>query len=708
MTYLESGTRWMEKQEAHSLRRALEDMDDLAAERQLYAAAQSEAADLVWQHQHPHLPYANPDLVGGGGGRSGAGTPVPVPASTDYRAHLRKGSYQRNFSQSSSGSSVAGGVAGGRRTVSGGSHSSTDSDAAPVRAASPPLQPEIKSSKRLSSGKGYDALAHAVAADIKQAHRRISSGSKRILSGEKRPFMNPNDRIWEDPQEGGGGGGLAAAAPKLPPPVVSEPQVVKDPAVRLPAHIRKNPFARVRMQHETTAATGPGRSHSAPILPPSSKFAALPAPGSVAPKLDRVEIQRNPPSQSRNPGYVSNAATPPRTPSHPDADEMTTPTKDGKEIRGDDIRAATSKSRKDYSPKLPRPTMVSDRPGRPIVSFQQRREVVMEEVRAAAPPVPTINLPDDGQVAQPPPPTIVLPDERPGSVMTSCRSEPPTPAINVEPPSIAINGVDAPSINVSGPDPPSITLNDNATPAAPRPLPTHAHRVQKSSLHYTPSLRSSGALCAHCALPIAGRVLSAAGERFHPGCFICHACGTNLECVAFYPEPEGPRTARLDRIRARQLGLPPPAPASPSTDPTAPPPTASEDDDDDTTALRFYCHLDFHERFSPRCKTCKTPIESGEVVIACGAAFHPGHFFCAQCGDPFDAATPFVEREGYAWCVGCHTHRASPRCAGCRKPVVDEVVVAALGKSWHAGCFVCSVSFFSLFPFFLSPSIHPY
>jgi hypothetical protein len=36
--------------------------------------------------------------------------------------------------------------------------------------------------------------------------------------------------------------------------------------------------------------------------------------------------------------------------------------------------------------------------------------------------------------------------------------------------------------------------------------------------------------------------------------------------------------------------------------------------------------------FSPRCKSCKTPIE-GEVVVACGAEWHVGHFFCAECGD---------------------------------------------------------------------------
>ena len=111
---------------------------------------------------------------------------------------------------------------------------------------------------------------------------------------------------------------------------------------------------------------------------------------------------------------------------------------------------------------------------------------------------------------------------------------------------------------------------------------------------------------------------------------------------------------------------------------------------DGDEALRFYCHLDFHELFSPRCKSCKTPIE-GEVIVACGAEWHQGHFFCAQCGDPFDSTTPFVEKDGYAWCVGCHTNRYSSKCRKCKKPVTDTVV-KALGYDWHADCFVCTVS----------------
>lgn len=48
-----------------------------------------------------------------------------------------------------------------------------------------------------------------------------------------------------------------------------------------------------------------------------------------------------------------------------------------------------------------------------------------------------------------------------------------------------------------------------------------------------------------------------------------------------------------------------------------------------------------------------------------------------------------MEKDGYAWCVSCHTRRTASRCAGCKKPVVDNVAISALDAHWHADCFVC-------------------
>ncbi|KAF7185007.1 LIM domain-containing protein C4F6.12 [Pseudocercospora fuligena] len=768
--YIENGTTWMQKQESKSLRQALQDMD-LREEQKMHAAARDEAAELVWKHQNPEAadgPYRNPDLK-------------------DYRSHLRKGSYSRTFSQGSG--------SGSQRSASDGSQSSNpasgDGSASieprkyviPRKVSPPSNEVSVPKKRRESNGKSYDQIASSVAQDIAVAHRRVSSGSKRapirIMSGEKKKFMHPDDRIWEDPEEG------QSPAKSKAPTIIQEERresVPAAPSQHVPSYIRKNPFARVRAHVDRME-----RSNSAPTLQT--------LPGARSPRHDRVEIHRNPPSQSRNALYTSNEPlslppTPPRDTGHDAEDEIApkrTPTKNGIEIRGDDIRSATSKSRRDYSPALPRPTVVSDKPGRPIVSFKEDwklKEIMMEEQQSIAPlprsdptaepfrvgravedetnslhradslpaplkigrpgssssrtppespskdprpqvsphespskpasprplpespsRIPKINVdevpkwkasprssaPSSSSSNAPPPPipTICAPDDPPVPSISlpeePAAASPTVPVINVDVPEVSINGASSSS-------PPRSRIpqrplpSAGSAPAPGRPLPRHANTTpvlaMKSTPHMTPSIRQSGALCAHCALPIAGRILSAAGERFHPGCFVCHHCETNLECVAFYPEPDKQRSARVERIHARQHGLPIPIPED-----ATPEDLERWEAEDGDESLRFYCHLDFHEMFSPRCKSCKTPIE-GEVIVACGAEWHAGHFFCAQCGDPFDSTTPFVEKDGYAWCVGCHTNRYSSKCRKCKKPVTD-VVVKALGSDWHANCFVC-------------------
>ncbi|KAM3418829.1 hypothetical protein BST61_g4793 [Cercospora zeina] len=668
--YMENGLRWMEKQEIRSLRQALDDMD-LDEERKVHLSAQEEAAELVWKHQNPEAaggPFINPDL------------------KRDYKSHLRKGSYHRSLSQDAFTSA-------GSRSASEGSQASVADEiighpkglrtAPGPRRVSPPTGEVSVQKRRVSSGKSYDRnqLAEVVAKDIAVAHRRVSSGSKRIMSGEKKKFMDPNDRIWEDPEEG-------ESPQKQQNTLQSMAKDKRSSATSpVPSYVRKNPFARVRAQYEKNLE----RSNSAPTL---QTLGSAPVP-----RHDRIEIQRNPPSQSRNAFYTSNEVVLPPTPPTElphEADEVApkgSPTKEGKEIRSGDIRAATSKSRSAYSPNLPRPTMVSDKPGRPIVSFEKDykpKEIVMEEQHVDALPG-ACNNSDPVQKGNFEPTTKSVPSQYRNSpfarnsagdhwqrssqasrlparstdappIPTICAPDDPhVPTINIDPETPSINARESPSN--------SPTRSSRMPPKAGeamgsnRPPPRHANTMpigrNKSSPHYTPSTRQSGALCAHCALPIAGRILSAAGERFHPGCFVCHQCTTNLELVAFYPEPEKQRSARLE----------------------------DADSQDAEATLRFYCHLDFHELFSPRCKSCKTPIE-GEVIVACGAEWHVGHFFCAQCGDPFDSSMPFVEKDGYAWCVGCHTNRYSSKCRKCRKPVT-EVVVKALGSDWHSNCFTC-------------------
>lgn len=309
---------------------------------------------------------------------------------------------------------------------------------------------------------------------------------------------------------------------------------------------------------------------------------------------------------------------------------------------------------------------------------------------ASAPSIPTISVSETPSVSA----------SRPANIRGHSVN---VPSIGISPPipSISVIEMSAPSrrrpANLPSVSAPAVpTINVNGQGGSTRPLPDPKNHSSKpfgrpgattTRPHWTPTNVRTGALCTQCALPIAGRIVSAAGSRFHPECFACYQCGEHLECVAFYPEPQEKLAERIARIHARQRGedlafLP--------THPTPDDMARLEHQDGTDESQRFFCHLDFHEMFSPRCKSCKTPIE-GEVIVACGAEWHAGHFFCAQCGDPFDSSTPFVEKDGYAWCVNCHTHRYSTKCKKCRKPVTDTVV-KALGAEWHVGCFCCVVS----------------
>ena len=651
-TYRESGQRWMEKQEARSLREALEDMD-LRAEENIHVAAQDEASELVWKHRNPYVPYKNPD------------------ARYNHKSHLQKGSYARSQTTSKSAESVSASdtSARGKQSVkdhlnSGRSGSSQDSNVSVKQEAA--STDAIQESENIGHAlwdppqkKAYLNLTLPVS--LKNSDRPQSSGSKsRTVSGGH--FSNPNDQIYEEPEE-----------------IMNEIQTKQDDRPSAP------------LQEKARNAISKLPTPSRPFV----RSTTLPDEGSR--KLSRFDIHNNPPSQSRNPSYVQNnlPPTPPDSVDTSDSEILSSNPnqKDGVEIRSEDIRAATSMRMRDRSPKLPSPTVVSDRPGRPIVSFDQNwkpREVNLKQehsihksspsrggshpIESSKPPFPvsaksapliaTINLPDqpsiqvNDEIINPSTDILVSNFSIPSSIPSICVEEPPSTTRPL----------------------PTPTTKSGSKPLS-RPLPNHSSTapVSSSTAHWSPlhNVHRATAQCAACALPIAGRIVSASSQRFHPHCFTCHHCAALLEHVAFYPEPSTSRDARLARIDARTSGI------------EVPDEDGKTCEDDGDAGLRFFCHLDFHEHFSPRCRNCKTPIE-GEVILACGGEWHVGHFFCAECGDPFDATTPFVEREGYAWCVECHTRRFSGKCKGCRKPIVD-LVVRALGGEWHEGCFCCKV-----------------
>ncbi|KAL7314760.1 hypothetical protein PS15m_006289 [Mucor circinelloides] len=170
---------------------------------------------------------------------------------------------------------------------------------------------------------------------------------------------------------------------------------------------------------------------------------------------------------------------------------------------------------------------------------------------------------------------------------------------------------------------------------------THTHHTRqkkKSSLYNSMYF---GIRCGGCEEPLSGQAITTSGKHWHPRCFKCQACHQNLEHIAFYEKDSLP-----------------------------------------------YCALDYHELFSPRCDFCKTPIEE-HSISALGKTYHAGHFFCRECGKPFDEETNFLEHGGHAYCEADYYKQFGKACKGCEETITGDFLVA-LGGEWHKECFVCA------------------
>lgn len=657
-SYMERGQRWMEREEASSLRDAMEEMDfresrkntpapDAAIEddeTRLYNAALNEAAELVWEHQHGVKPR-------------------PPDGAYLYRPHLRKDSYAHARAATVTGGGSTGANNSNRNSYSevhSQSSTSSEGDNSPKRNDSP--EEAARSEESPTKSKSYGSVGGRFTGG-----RR--SSMKRNISGEvERPFSG--DQIWEEPEAQSGEASTPTTSPQKDSPVSLKSKPLNA--------ARRNPFQRFQGESSPTK------------------------------RLDRVEIHRNPPTRSRNAQYQVNAPAAAAQPL-PDGQRL-----NGVEIRGQDIREATSMRLKDRSSKLPEPTAVSDSPGRPIVSFDANWKAPEESSSTdASSDRPNSSTPASNRFrsqsqAQPQSttqnptrpvdiPSIVVaedPSPRPraqtsASVPSISIAEPeetskrPTPTINI--PSIAVDGAPEPR------KVPSISTPKDSPVRGSRPLPTPGSRGPRG--HWSPAPAPgaaaaaaaaggrTGTLCNQCERPIEGKFVALAGssERFHPHCFRCYTCNTRLEAMEISPEPDASRAERLERIRRRAAG---------EILDEKPGMTMAEDGD---ARLRFYCHLDWHELFAPRCKHCKTPI-LGEHIVALGAHWHYGHFFCAECGDPFEHGMTHIEKDGYAWCINCQTKRTerrAPKCKMCKTAVIGQYI-KALGGEWHEHCFRCA------------------
>lgn len=245
--------------------------------------------------------------------------------------------------------------------------------------------------------------------------------------------------------------------------------------------------------------------------------------------------------------------------------------------------------------------------------------------------------------------------------------------------SVVDDGSPGPRISVSEPDNvPSISINVGGVdddrrngPAINVNLggPSVSANGGRKSVAELPTIRRDGGLsCGGCGGMIVGRVVSAMGAKWHPGCFRCCVCNELLENLSSY-EMDG----------------------------------------------RSFCHLDYHETYAPKCYHCNTAIADERFITLDDPelgtrTYHEQHFFCAECGDPFlppssvsgnrsfagdgafeDADVGFTVYKGHPYCENCHVRLRMPKCKKCKKSIRDGTrAVEALGGKWCWECFVCT------------------
>ncbi|KAI9470885.1 MAG: hypothetical protein EXX96DRAFT_586086 [Benjaminiella poitrasii] len=250
---------------------------------------------------------------------------------------------------------------------------------------------------------------------------------------------------------------------------------------------------------------------------------------------------------------------------------------------------------------------------------------------------------DEDISSDPPPASSITQKPLPTHTCHTIPSTGPTDATKTDLPCIPV--ISAPDYSDE-----SEKANDDMMP----PIPTicapggfsddeeeSAAKPQKSKLNQLFDSFYFGIRCAGCDEPLSGQAITTSGKHWHTYCFKCQTCHQNLEHIAFYEKDSLP-----------------------------------------------YCALDYHELFSPRCDYCKTPIEE-HSISALGKTYHPGHFFCRECGKPFDEEANFLEHDGHAYCEKDYYKQFGKSCKGCEEIITGDFLVA-LGGEWHKECFVCA------------------
>lgn len=191
-------------------------------------------------------------------------------------------------------------------------------------------------------------------------------------------------------------------------------------------------------------------------------------------------------------------------------------------------------------------------------------------------------------------------------------------------------------MNFHGPGFNNIERNNESSP---QPIQMATKFGDKDIIHRGPP-------CAKCGDMIIGQILNAIGRTYHPEHFVCACCSQPFDQGKFIIHEGEP-----------------------------------------------YCHVDYYELFSNKCKTCNEPIKDKFITVE-DYHFHPEHFVCETCGKLLPGMKYKVhEKTKCILCVDCYVKRiqlsdVERYCAKCKRLIEGEYIILK-GQFFHAEHFRC-------------------
>lgn len=210
--------------------------------------------------------------------------------------------------------------------------------------------------------------------------------------------------------------------------------------------------------------------------------------------------------------------------------------------------------------------------------------------------------------------------------------------------------------------------------------------------------------CYHCKQPITDKCVTAGDMKFHPQHFMCTGCGKDLMGIKHEVFEEhvyctpcyGTNVRRKEnptQICGRCKGVIEGEWVLFNNQPHHPEHFSCEE-----CGIEFkgnnareweggmYCLHCYKLLIVQKCGACNKPIK-GRSITALGRVWHPEHFVCAVCHQPFPGGN-FHEKDGKAYCEDHFVQEFGERCAKCNMPVAIDAVHFE-GKAYHREHFCC-------------------